>query len=81
MSNNPTMPRLIVHSYTISLDGYGAGPQQSLEAPMGLGTENLHTWMLRTQYFQRTHFGKDEGDLGTDNDMATQGMENIGAWM
>lgn len=75
------MPRLIVHSYTISLDGYGAGPDQSLEAPLGVGAENLHTWMLRTQYFQRTHFGKDEGDLGTDNDMAAQGMENIGAWI
>jgi len=75
------MPLLIVHSYTISLDGFGAGPQQSLEAPMGLGTEHLHTWMLRTQYFQKTHFGKDQGDLGTDNDMAAQGMENIGAWI
>jgi len=75
------MPLLIVHSYTISLDGYGAGPQQSLEAPLGIGAEHLHTWMLRTQYFQKTHFGKDEGDLGTDNDMAIQGMENIGAWI
>jgi hypothetical protein len=75
------MPRLIVHSYTISLDGYGAGPQQSLEAPLGIGAEDLHTWMLRTQYFQRTHFGKEEGDVGLDNDMAAQGMENIGAWM
>ena len=75
------MPRLIVHSYTISLDGYGAGPQQSLEAPLGIGAEDLHTWMLRTQYFQRTHFGKEEGDVSLDNDMAAQGMENIGAWM
>jgi hypothetical protein len=37
---------------------------------MGLGTENLHTWMLRTRYFQRTHFGKEEGDVGLDNDIA-----------
>jgi len=36
------MPRLIVHGFTISLDGYGAGPQQSLEAPLGLGAEALH---------------------------------------
>jgi hypothetical protein len=43
---------------------------RSLEAPMGLGTENLHTWMLRTRYFQRTHFGKEEGDVGLDNDIA-----------
>lgn len=75
------MPRLIIHSYTISLDGYGAGPDQSLEAPLGKGAQDLHTWMLRTRYFQQTHFGKDEGDLGRDNDMATQGMEGIGAWI
>ena len=37
--------------------------------------------MLRTRYFQRTHFGKDEGDLDTDSDMAAQGMEGVGAWI
>lgn len=40
------MPRLIVHSYTLSLDGYGAGPDRSLEAPLGKGAEDLHTAML-----------------------------------
>lgn len=75
------MPRLIVHSYTISLDGYGAGPDQSLEAPMGVGAESLGAWMHGTRHFQRTHFGREEGALGTDNDMATQGMEGIGAWI
>jgi dihydrofolate reductase len=75
------MPRLIVHGFTISLDGYGAGPQQSLEAPMGAGGQGLHPWLLRTQYFQKTHFGKDDGDTGTDNDMAVQSMQNLGAWI
>lgn len=75
------MPRLIVHSYSLSLDGFGAGPDQSLEAPMGVGAEGLGAWMHGTRYFQRSHFGKDEGALGTDNDMATQGMEGIGAWI
>jgi dihydrofolate reductase len=75
------MPRLLVHSYTISLDGYGAGPDQSLEAPLGIGGEGLHTWMVRTQYFQKTHFGKTDGDLGMENDIAAQGMENLGAWI
>ncbi|MEZ4761547.1 MAG: dihydrofolate reductase family protein [Flavobacteriales bacterium] len=80
------MPRLIVHSFTLSLDGYGAGPDQSLEAPLGKGAQDLHTWMLRTRYFQQTHFTPgqargDEGDLGMDNDMAAQGMEGIGAWI
>ncbi|MBP6392329.1 MAG: hypothetical protein KA352_15660 [Flavobacteriales bacterium] len=56
----------------ISLDGYGAGPDRSLEAPMGSGGQGLHPWLLRTQYFQKAHFGKDDGDLGTDNDMAVR---------
>ncbi|MBK8228621.1 MAG: dihydrofolate reductase [Flavobacteriales bacterium] len=75
------MPRLIVHSYTISLDGYGAGPGQTLEAPMGTGGQALHPWLLNTHYFQTTHFGKQDGSTGTDNDMAVQGMQNIGAWI
>jgi dihydrofolate reductase len=75
------MPRLIVHGFTISLDGYGAGPDQSLEAPMGTGGQGLHPWLLRTQYFQKTHFGKDDGDTGTDNDIAVQCMQNLGAWI
>lgn len=77
----PSMSRLIVKGFTISLDGYGAGPQQLLEAPMGTGGQGLHPWLLRTQYFQKTHFGKDDGDVGTDNDMAVQSMENLGAWI
>ncbi|HEX2617138.1 MAG TPA: dihydrofolate reductase family protein [Flavobacteriales bacterium] len=75
------MPRLIVHGFTISLDGYGAGPEQSLEAPMGTGGQGLHPWLLRTQYFQRTHMGHPDGDVGVDNDMAVQSMENLGAWI
>lgn len=51
------MPRLIIHGFTISLDGYGAGPHQSLEAPMGTGGQGLHPWLLRTHYFQKTHDG------------------------
>lgn len=75
------MPRLIVRGFTLSLDGYGAGPHQSLEAPMGVGGQGLHPWLLRTQYFQRTHLGKPDGDVGTDNDIAVQSMENLGAWI
>jgi hypothetical protein len=42
------MPRLIVHGFTISLDGYAAGPDQSLESPMGTGGQGLHPWLLRS---------------------------------
>lgn len=75
------MPRLLVHSYTISLDGYGAGPDQTLEAPMGTGGQSLHPWLLNTHYFQTTYFGKPDGSIRTDNDMAIQGMQNLGAWI
>ncbi|MFN8410731.1 MAG: hypothetical protein U0V45_15435 [Flavobacteriales bacterium] len=54
------MPRLIVNGFTISLDGYGAGPHQSLEAPLGIGEEALHDWLVRTRHFKQTHVG----DLG-----------------
>lgn len=75
------MSRIVVNGFTISLDGYAAGPDQSLEAPMGTGGQGLHPWLLRTHYFQKTHFGKDDGDVGTDNDIAVQSMENLGAWI
>lgn len=78
-SNSP-MPRLIVHGDTISLDGYGAGPDQSLEAPLGIGGEALHDWLVRTRHFKQTH-GGDGGELGADNDFASRMMENVGAWI
>lgn len=75
------MPRLIVHGYTISLDGYGAGPHQSLEAPLGIGAEALHEWLMRTRHFKQTHGCGDVGELGIDNDFASRMMENVGAWI
>jgi dihydrofolate reductase len=75
------MPRLIAHGFTISLDGYGAGPDQSLEAPLGIGAEGLHEWLVRTRHFKQTHGAGDGGDIGTDNDFAERMMENVGAWI
>jgi dihydrofolate reductase len=74
------MSRLIVHSYTISLDGYGAGPNQSLEAPLGTGGEELHEWLVGTRFFMQMT-GRDGGSTGIDNDFAEQGMANIGAYI
>ena len=74
------MPRLIVHGFTLSLDGYGAGPQQSLEAPLGIGAEALHEWLVSTRHFKQAH-GGDGGDVGPDNDFASRMMENVGAWI
>ncbi len=60
------MPRLIVHSFTISLDGFGAGPDQSLDAPLGKGGEELHEWLVGTRFFMRMT-GRDGGRTGVDD--------------
>ncbi len=74
------MSRLIVHSYTISLDGYGAGPDQSLERPLGKGGEELHEWLAGTRFFMQMT-GREGGTTGIDNEVAERGMANIGAFI
>lgn len=74
------MSRLIVHSYTISLDGYGAGPNQSLEAPLGEGAEALHRWLVGTRFFAQMT-GQPDGSTGIDDAFAEAGMTNIGAYI
>ncbi len=74
------MPRLRVHAFAISLDGYGAGPDQRLEAPLGRGGEALHEWVYPTRTFRRL-FGKEDGETGTDDDFAARGFDNVGAWI
>lgn len=74
------MPKLRVHAFGISIDGYGAGPSQSLENPLGIGGLALHDWVFPTRAFQRMH-GKDGGTTGIDDDFAARGFENIGAWI
>ncbi len=75
------MTRVRVASFTISLDGYGAGPNQDLDHPMGVGGQDLHPWLLSTRTFQRTLFGKEGGTTGVDDDFAARGFQNIGAWI
>ena len=74
------MPRLIVSGFTISLDGYGAGPRQSLEEPLGVGGEELHDWLVTSRTFKRTH-GGDGGETGIDEDFAARSMAGLGAWI
>jgi dihydrofolate reductase len=75
------MPKLKVQSFSISLDGYGAGPDQSLEHPLGAGGEQLHQWLVGTKTLQKNLFGKDDGTTGVDEQFAARGFENIGAWI
>jgi dihydrofolate reductase len=74
------MSKLRVDGFTISLDGYGAGPQQSREEPLGIGGEALHGWLVGTQTFQRM-IGKTGGTTGVDEDFAARSFENVGAWI
>jgi dihydrofolate reductase len=72
------MPKLRVHNYAVSLDGYAAGPDQSLEDPMGVGGQRLHEWVFETR-FGREMIGKSGGDTGVADDFLHAGVEGIGA--
>ena len=74
------MTRVRVESFTVSLDGYGAGPNQSIKNPLGIGGTDLHQWLFPTRTLQRALFGKDDGATGVDDDFAARGFENVGAW-
>ncbi|MDP2228019.1 MAG: dihydrofolate reductase family protein, partial [Moraxellaceae bacterium] len=72
------MSRLRVESFTISLDGFGAGPDQSLDNPLGIGGTALHQWAFKTDTFQKMLFGA-SGEKNVDDRFAARGFENIGA--
>jgi len=74
------MPKVRVHCFSISLDGYGAGPEQSLKNPLGVGGEALHRWFVPTRTFQAM-LGKDGGTTGPDDDFAARSFADIGAWI
>jgi dihydrofolate reductase len=75
------MSRLRVESFSISLDGFAAGPDQSRDNPLGVGGEGLHGWALATRTFQQVLFGKEEGSTGIDDEFAARGIKNLGAWI
>jgi len=74
------MSRLRVASFSISLDGYGAGPNQSVDNPLGVGGLALHQWAFATRTFQKM-LGSTGGATGVDDDFAARGFSNIGAWI
>ncbi|MDX6712400.1 MAG: hypothetical protein QOH96_3416 [Blastocatellia bacterium] len=74
------MSKLRVHGFAISLDGYGAGPHQDLQNPLGLGGLALHEWAFPTRTFHQM-LGDDGGTTGIDNDFLERGFEGIGAWI
>jgi dihydrofolate reductase len=74
------MSRLRVHAFSLSIDGHGAGPNQSVDHPLGVGGRALHEWVFPTRTFQRM-LGNDGGTTGADDDFAARGLANIGAWI
>jgi dihydrofolate reductase len=73
--------RLRVHSFAMSLDGFGAGPHQDLENPLGIGGPLLMDWFFHTRMWQQMHGNATSGETGVDNDVAAQGFAGIGAWI
>jgi dihydrofolate reductase len=75
------MPKLRVKSFSMSLDGYSAGPDQSLENPLGVRGPELMEWLFPTRFFANMHGSGSGGETGTDNRLAEEGFANIGAWI
>jgi dihydrofolate reductase len=74
------MSKVRVNAFSVSLDGYGAGPNQSLEQPLGIGGESLHEWAVATRSFQKL-YGKEGGTTGVNDEFIGQAMSNLGAWI
>jgi dihydrofolate reductase len=72
--------RLRVHTFSISIDGYGAGPDQDLAHPLGVGGPELFEWFMRTRTWRRMQ-GHEDGETGVDDDFAARGFEGFGAWI
>jgi dihydrofolate reductase len=74
------MGKVKVAAFSISLDGYGAGLDQSRQEPLGKRGEELHEWIFPTKMFKQL-YGKGDGTEGIDNDFAEKSFENLGAWI
>jgi dihydrofolate reductase len=75
------MSKLRVERFTVSLDGYGAGPNQSVANPLGVGGASLHEWAVATRTFQKHVLGGEGGTTGTDDDFVARGFRHVGAWI
>jgi dihydrofolate reductase len=74
------MPKLCVRSLSLSIDGFGAGPMQDLQNPLGVNGPELMEWFFPTQAFRRMH-GQSGGETSVDNGVAEMGFAGIGAWI
>jgi dihydrofolate reductase len=74
------MSKLRVSAFSVSLDGFGAGPAQDLQHPLGVGGEQMFSWFFPTRVFKKMQ-GAEGGETGVENDLATKAMAGIGAWI
>ena len=74
------MSKVRVQSFALSIDGYGAGPNQDVKNPLGVRGPELMEWFFPTRLWRKMQ-GKDDGETGVDNRIAEQGFEGIGAWI
>ncbi|MHB1298856.1 MAG: dihydrofolate reductase family protein [Gemmatimonadaceae bacterium] len=74
------MAKLCVRSFAISLDGFGAGPDQSLQNPLGVNGPEMMEWFFHTRTWQQM-YGEGEGETGVDDSIAAQGFAGLGAWI
>jgi dihydrofolate reductase len=72
------MPRLLVRNFSISLDGYAAGPHQDIDHPLGVGGMQLHEWLFATRSFAET-IGREGGSQGLDDDFFSERVSGVGA--
>jgi dihydrofolate reductase len=75
------MGKVRVAAFGVSLDGYGAGPDQSLENPLGVDFLEVMNWVFPTRFFRNMHGGQKDGETGVDNSISEQSFENVGAWI
>lgn len=77
------MQKVVVRSFGVSLDGFSAGPEQSLEHPLGVRGPEIMEWVFPTRFFQRMHGGAEAsaGETGVDNDWAEASFAGVGAWI
>src|SRR5262245_66465829 len=75
------MPKVRVAAFGVSLDGYGAGPDQSLENPLGVGFGEVMSWFFPTRMFREVVLHEKGGETGVDNSMAERSFENVRAWI
>src|SRR3954447_9419713 len=76
-----SMSKLRVNGFTVSAEGFGAGPDQTRDQPLGRGGEQLHKWLIQTRTFHRDVQRRDGGTTGPDDDFAARSFENLGAWI